>query len=421
MTIQDQFSTALSNLGRRKVRTALASLGVVVGTLTIVIMISLASGVRQQINQQFASLGLDRMTVRPGGEWPGGFGRSGGARRSKIITPDDVARWKSWSGVAKITPEVNLPGSVLLDVKWNGKTQPVGVSGGEMRPGPNFAFTSRPEPVAGSLDLPDQGGIILSRGTALALNVSSNEFAGVLNQPVEIILRSPRGETQSFVLKVQGLSSERSSTVQISPADRIAMKSWWFNSTNLLQKEGYDLVTVRATDASQAHALLPRLKQEGFSVQSLEMFVEVANRIVIAITVMLAMIGSVALLVASIGIANTMVMSIYERTREIGILKAIGASRGEIRQMFMMEAGFIGLIGGVVGLLFGWLLGAGLNQGIVWYFQYRDMPVRGNFFVVTWLLAVGVIAFAALIGLVAGLLPAQRAASLDPLAALRHE
>ncbi|MBC8002088.1 MAG: ABC transporter permease [Opitutaceae bacterium] len=423
MTIRDQFSTALSNLGRRKVRTALASLGVVVGTLTIVVMISLASGVRQQINQQFASLGLDRMTVRPGGEWPGGFGPPGSSRRTKIITPEDVARWRGWSGVTKVTPEVNLPGSVRLDLNWDGKTQPVNVSGGESRPGPGmtFTFTSRPEPVAGSLDLPDQGGIILSRGTAQALNVASNDFAGLLNKQVEVILRSPRGETQSFALRIQGLSPERSSTVQISPADRIAMKSWWFNSTNLLQKEGYDLVTIRAADASQAHALIPRLKKEGLSVQSLEMFVEVANRVVIAITVLLAMIGSVALLVASIGIANTMVMSIYERTREIGILKAIGASRGEIRGMFMMEAGFIGLIGGVFGLFFGWLLGAGLNQAIAWYFQYRDMPVRGNFFVVTWLLALGVIAFASLIGLLAGLLPAQRAASLDPLAALRHE
>ena len=423
MTIQDQFSTALANLGRRKVRTALASLGVVVGTLTIVIMISLASGVRQQINQQFASLGLDRMTVRPGGERGFGFDPSGSARRTKLITPEDVARWKGWSGVTKVTAEVNLSGSVQLEVKWNGKTQPVSVTGGEPRggPGPSMSFTSRPEAVAGSLELPDQGGVVLSRGTALALNIASNDFAGLLHKQIEIVLRSPRGETQSFPLNVHGLSAERSSTVQISPADRIAMKSWWFNSANLLQRDGYDVVTLRATDASQAHELIPRLKKEGFQVQSLEMFVEVANRVVIAITVMLAMIGSIALLVASIGIANTMVMSIYERTREIGILKAIGASRSEIRQMFMMEAGFIGLIGGFFGLLFGWILGAGLNQAIAWYFQYRDMPVRGNFFVVTWMLALGVILFASLIGLVAGLLPAQRAASLDPLEALRHE
>jgi putative ABC transport system permease protein len=89
--------------------------------------------------------------------------------------------------------------------------------------------------------------------------------------------------------------------------------------------------------------------------------------------------------------------------------------------MFMLEAGFIGLIGGGVGLLIGWLLGLGLNLVIPVYLRYRELPVRGDFFVVTLTLAVGVVIFATFIGLVAGLLPAQRAAQLDPLEALRHE
>ena len=118
------------------------------------------------------------------------------------------------------------------------------------------------------------------------------------------------------------------------------------------------------------------------------------------------------------GIANTMVMAVYERTCEIGILKAMGASRTDIRRLFMIEAGFIGLAGGVIGLLLGWGLGVVLNQGIVWYMQHRDLPML---FVVTPLLALGVTLFATGIGIVAGLLPAHRAASLDPLAALRHE
>jgi putative ABC transport system permease protein len=122
MTISDQIRTAVSNVGRRKLRSALASLGVVVGTLTIVIMVSLAAGVRQQINRQFASIGLDRLTVTPTGSGRGGFGPprfdSGGfdpgSSRKKIITAQDVARWKQSSGVMRIIPEVNLPGSVGL-------------------------------------------------------------------------------------------------------------------------------------------------------------------------------------------------------------------------------------------------------------------------------------------------------------------
>ena len=199
------------------------------------------------------------------------------------------------------------------------------------------------------------------------------------------------------------------------------MKNWWFNSTNILARDGYDSVTIRAADVSRATALSTQLRHDGFQVQSLEIFMTAANRIVTVVTVMFTLIGGIALLVAAIGIANTMVMAIYERTREIGVLKAMGASSREIRRMFMLEAGFIGLIGGVIGLLLGWLLGLGLNQAIQIYMRYQELPTHGPFFVVSVPLAAGAIVFAALIGLVAGLLPAHRAANLDPLEALRHE
>jgi putative ABC transport system permease protein len=425
MTFPDQIRTAFSNVGRRKLRSALASLGVVVGTLTIVIMVSLAAGVRQQINHQFASIGLDRLTATPSGTGRrGGFGPPGGfpfnnIALKKIITAKDVGGWKSMPGVTKVIPEVNLPGTVGLELKWNGTNQPVRMGGGDFRP--NLFLQAMPEPVAGSLELSDTGGIVLSLGAVQAAGFLTNDFSRVIGQTVETILRTSRGETQSFSLRVQGISEDRSPQIQVSAADRIAMKNWWFNATNILEREGYDSVTIRAADVTSANVVSVQLRHDGFQVQSLEMFVTVANRIVTAITVMFTLIGSIALLVATIGIANTMVMAIYERTREIGILKAMGASSREIRQMFMLEAGFIGLIGGVFGLLLGWLIGLGLNQVIPIYLRYRELPVRGDYFVVSLTLAAGVILFATFIGLVAGLLPAHRAANLDPLEALRHE
>jgi len=420
MTIQDQVPTAFSHVGRRKLRSALASLGVVVGTVTIVLMVSLASGVRRQINRQFESLGLDRLTVFSTGTRRGDFNPFGFAPRKKNITIQDVAGWKNMSGVAKVIPEVNLPNAVGLDLNWNGTNQSVRMSGGDFRAG-SVMFQEAPKPVAGSLDLAEQGGIILSQGAVQAAGVSSNDFARVVGQKVETVLRTSRGETQSFHLQVVGISPERMPAIQVSLNDRIAMKNWWFNSTNILEREGYDSVTIRAADVSRANELSVQLRKEGFQVQSLELFVTVANRIVTVITIMFTMIGSIALLVATIGIANTMVMAIYERTREIGILKAMGASRGEVRQMFMMAAGFIGMIGGVLGLLIGWILGLGLNQAIEIFSRLREQPIHGKFFLVTPVLAAGVIAFATFIGLLAGLLPAQRAAKLDPLQALRHE
>jgi putative ABC transport system permease protein len=420
MTIHDQIRAAFSNVGRRKLRSGLASLGVVVGTVTIVLMVSLASGVRWQINRQFETLGLDRLTVNSTGGRRGEFNPFGFSPQKKLITTQDVKEWKSLSGVVSVVPEVNLPGSVGLGLNWNGTNQSVRLSGGDFRPG-MMMFQELPKAVAGSLELSETGGIILSQGAARAAGVSSNDFARVIGQIVETVLRTSRGETQSYHLRVQGISPDRSPTIQVSLADRVAMKNWWFNATNILEREGYDLVTIRAVDVSRANTLSAQLRRDGFQVQSVEVFVTVANRIVTIVTLMFTLIGSIALLVATIGIANTMVMAIYERTREIGILKAMGASRREIRQMFMLEAGFIGMIGGVFGLLIGWLLGLGLNQAIEIISRIREQPVHGQFFLVTPLLAVGAIVFATLIGLVAGLLPAQRAAKLDPLEALRHE
>ncbi|MBN1813948.1 MAG: FtsX-like permease family protein, partial [Anaerolineae bacterium] len=116
-----------------------------------------------------------------------------------------------------------------------------------------------------------------------------------------------------------------------------------------------------------------------------------------------------------------MVMAVYERTREIGILKAVGASPGDIRRLFVAEASLIGLVGGVVGTVVGWLLGLGLNAAFLAYLRWQEMPMEGTFFVVTgWLVALA-LGFATVVGLLAGLYPAARAARLDPLEALRYE
>jgi ABC-type antimicrobial peptide transport system permease subunit len=136
---------------------------------------------------------------------------------------------------------------------------------------------------------------------------------------------------------------------------------------------------------------------------------------------LLGSVGALALLVAALGVANTMMMAIYERTREIGVLKALGASAGEIRRLFTVEAGMIGLIGGFFGLIIGTLLGRLVDWIAHRYLISEGVTGVGLLSVVPWWLALGALIFAALIGIVAGLYPAARAARLDPVNALRHE
>jgi ABC-type antimicrobial peptide transport system permease subunit len=153
------------------------------------------------------------------------------------------------------------------------------------------------------------------------------------------------------------------------------------------------------------------------------MILDMANRGMIIVQTMLSSVGALALLVASIGIANTMIMAVYERTKEIGILKAVGAAPGQIRGLFVVESSLIGLLGGIIGTILGWLLGKGLNPLILAILEWQEVSVQGSwtFFVVTWWLVAAALAFATLVGLLAGLYPAARAARLPPLDALRYE
>jgi putative ABC transport system permease protein len=165
------------------------------------------------------------------------------------------------------------------------------------------------------------------------------------------------------------------------------------------------------------------LEEQGFEVRSMKMMLDMANRGILILQAMLGSVGLVALLVASLGIANTMIMAVYERTKEIGILKAVGAAPRQIRGLFIIEAALIGLIGGVTGTVGGWLLGLGLNRLIVAIMAWQEITIPQNihFFALSWWLVVSALAFATVVGLLAGLYPAARAARLDPLEALRYE
>jgi ABC-type antimicrobial peptide transport system permease subunit len=411
------------------VRTVLTSVGVIVGILTVVTMISLVNGVRAQVQKQFAEIGLDLVEVSPKvaqAQSADDFDPFSGGKRSKLITVADVKRWRAWPEVREALPEVELPFGIeasvrLTSTRLKDKLASVRLAGENAmeRRGP---FMAPAKPVAGQTELRGVSGtLVLSRGALQDLKVAKNEYSKLIGQVVELTLYAPRGEKKNYRLKLQGISTEATSVAKVSAPDRLAIKSWWFNAPNILQTQGYDEVSLRATDVSAARTLVTRLRREGYEVRSIDAILNVADRIFSVITAMLALVSSVALLVACIGIVNTMIMSIYERTREIGTLKAMGASRGDIRLMFMMEAGFIGLIGGFVGLILSWLLGRGLNFIAHYFARKRALPMPENLFIITPELVVQSLFFAFLIGVLAGVYPANRAARLDPLAALRHE
>ncbi len=416
MRFSDLLHTAFENLGRRKVRTMLTSTGVIVGILTIVTMVSLGVGVQNEVQAQFAALGLENVFVRPNVQQGNDFfTQFGTARRANPLTPAVVAAWERLPEVRSVAAQITLDGITTLLELPGGRLVPVQVTGLEVFANP---FQVPPTAVAGEITPVEMPGQIVIAAGALPQGVDA---ATVVGRELAVVLRSPRGESQRFPLRVIGVSNLEQNDVQATAADMAAMKGWWFNTPDYLATQGYDTAVLRATDVAAASQLVRSLRTAGYRVQSLELILEQANRVFAVINVMLASVGGLALFVASLGIVNTMLMAIYERTREIGTLKAIGASRGDIRGLFMLEAGMIGLLGGALGILGGWLVGILLNQVIGWYIERERLPIAATFFVTPWWLALAALGFAALIGILAGLYPAARAARLDPLVALRYE
>jgi putative ABC transport system permease protein len=183
----------------------------------------------------------------------------------------------------------------------------------------------------------------------------------------------------------------------------------------------YTSLVVRVAKSKNVAQVEDQIKKLGFNAFSI---VDASRNLTIAFAFLdafLLIFGSLALAVASLGIVNTLVMAILERRREIGIMKALGASDGDVKSIFFLEAGCMGLLGGALGVALGWLIGRAINFGTNQYLQRRLEAKPQEFWYVPLELVLFGIGFSVLVSLGAGLYPASRAAKLDPVQALRHE
>ncbi|HKO95365.1 MAG TPA: FtsX-like permease family protein [Pyrinomonadaceae bacterium] len=185
--------------------------------------------------------------------------------------------------------------------------------------------------------------------------------------------------------------------------------------------EGYDSAIIRVDDPVVLSDVRNRLTEMGFGSFSIVDELEQIRTVFLIIDSVLALLGGISLLVASFGIANTMVMSILERTREIGIMKAIGAEDREIKLIFFLEAAVIGFCGGVIGVMVAWLLEVLANRLAYRFFLKPQGASFVDFFLLPLWLPASAIAFAIVVSILAALYPASRAARIDPVRALRHD
>ena len=186
------------------------------------------------------------------------------------------------------------------------------------------------------------------------------------------------------------------------------------------RQQGYSAVGVKLSSPRYVETVKEQLEESGLRTFALVDQFDEIKKVFLFMDMFLFAVAMIAITVSALGIINTMVMSVLERYKEIGIMKAVGASDRDVRRIFLFESGMIGFVGGVLGLLLGWIVSVVINQ-VANHFTSRQGVPYMDYFSFPWWLCLGAVAFSVVISLTAGVYPTLRAARVDPVVALRHD
>jgi putative ABC transport system permease protein len=456
VTFSDAISLALRNLRQSKLRTALTMLGVAIGIASLAGMVSLGVGLQDQFVGRFTRSGMfDSVTVMPAsvqlnfGGGRGGRGRGGPTAAPSDDTPRkplDDASLTELAGlehVREVYPVIRVP----VELKYADVTDYATITGIPMsaRDSGGFQKIAHGEFLRNDTDT----ACMLSLEVAKRLTADKPEaligeeitvgYAAASVTPGPSMLPLPMPATQVQRVEVacpvvgiveretgpmavggamvtgvmMPLAKTREINSKVIEAQRTVMRGRGGDSL-------YQTVTVKVTRPQHTQDVQAAVQKLGYSAFSLNDALEGAKRAFLILDIILGLVGSIALAVASLGIMNTMVMSILERTREIGIMKAIGGSDGDVRRIFLIEASIIGFLGGIAGIVLGWGVGRIINFGANFYIVQQGGTPGNLFALPVWLIAAA-LGFSVFVSLAAGAYPARRAARLDPIHALRHD
>lgn len=446
MKFLDLLRLIFGNLNRRKARVALTAIGVVIGTAAVVILVSLAIGLQRNANEQLYGIGdLAQIQVSPtfGGEGVyfsgpvmGGGGKGGGGdglTEPRLLTNDALNELRAIPGVEVVIPQDFFYSTMIMKFKR--------LEGGSSIRGVGV----------GNLDILSlnavQGSTELKRGAVIVGAMVSSSFYDPRLRPgqepppppdlydqqllVTLIKWDTTGNEirKNLSLRVAGVLEQTGSdpdwTIFMSLAEVKAMNEWANGVKINYNKTGYNQVIVIVSDPKETLDIADQITEMGFQAFSYQMFVEGINSFYQILQVVFGGVGAIALLVAAIGIANTMTMSILERTREIGLMKAVGATNRDVLAIFLGEAAGIGFLGGLGGITAGWLAGQAINVVAIVYLagqasQQGGVPPSVAVYTPAWL-PIFALVFSTVIGMISGLYPALRAANMIPVLALKYE
>ncbi len=464
MKLRDLSELAARNLREAILRNSLTTLGVAVGVASLVAMLSLGVGLQTLASDRLTKSGLfDAIFVssrRGFGGGPGGDGPRKPPADSTKDKPkenpkplDEAARlqFAALPNVTDVYPQIRF----FTDVRFDNNTYSTNVLGVPESSRSASAFDgivgkyfSSPTAEEAILqqdfakDLSPQPASLVGKEITLRYaerrSLSSDEIAKEKDIDAQLDAMMSGGisiVTREKKLRVVGvIESDPSAGIGGFGGGRVFLPIRVAEQLHAAQandvqdfvrgggsgKPTYAALTVRVKNPKHVLQVEDAIKKQGYNAFSL---LDAARSLRLVFTVFdlfLGLFGSLALTVASLGIINTLVMAILERRREIGVLKALGATDADVKNLFFAEAGAMGLVGGLLGVTLGWLIGQALTYGTTIYLRRQDLP-GVKISSVPWWLAASAILFAVIVSLAAGLYPASRAAKLNPVEALRYE
>jgi putative ABC transport system permease protein len=452
---RDLSELAVRNLREAVLRNSLTTLGVAVGVASLVAMLSLGVGLQTLASQRLTRSGLfDAVFVTSQRNFRGPRQPpppdAAPKRESRPLDDDARQQLSKLSNVTEVYPQIRF----VTDVRYAGKSETTSVLGlpdssrsSGAFDGMKGAFFSSPTADETILQiefakvLSDQPPSLI--GKELTLRYAERAALSKAADDDEALLDSMMGSgkpggisivPREKTLRIVGVTeSDPSAGIGGFGGARVYLPLKAAEQLHVAQpddlqaflsgnsaKPSYMAMTVRVRSPKDVPQVEEAIKQLGFATFSLLDATKSLRLVFTVFDLFLGLFGSLALTVASLGIINTLVMAILERRREIGILKALGATDRDVRSLFFAEAGAMGLFGGFFGVALGWLIGSALTWGTTIYLHRQNLPgVKISY--IPWWLALGAIGFAIIVSLGAGLYPAARAARLNPVEALRYE
>ena len=446
MKFLDLLRLILGNLSRRKARVALTAIGVVIGTAAVVILVSLAIGLQKSATDQLYGIGdltlIDVMPAYGDGMFFGGgggpmiaqsSGDSSQPQEPALLTNSALEQLRAIPGVKAVIPRDYLGASTVIKYqRMEGGVNIIGIATDDLA---NLGGEA------------GQGTTELSKGSVVIGVMTPNNFYDphqrpgqepppppeLLNEQIQLVAikwdENGVETHKTLSLRVAGILNETGGEADYSiylPLDQVkAMNEWAYGTRINYNKTGYNQVIVKVDDPNNALDVADQITALGFQAITPQSFLKGINNTFLILQLVFGGVGAIALLVAAIGIANTMAMSILERTREIGLMKAVGATNRDVLSIFLGEAAGIGFIGGVGGVVVGWLAAQAINVVAIIYLagqasQQGGAPPSVAVYTPIWLPIFALI-FATFIGMLSGLYPALRAATMIPVDALKYE